>query len=68
MTTIYNVDGEQYRVVIRGQHAATFMDVEDACDAYADWACSSCWPSNRGRIVSAMACACCDVQTWRKEA
>jgi hypothetical protein len=66
VTTTYNVDGEQYRVIIRGELVATFTDVEAACDAYADQACVDCWRSSADRVMLAR-CECCDVQTWRRE-
>lgn len=62
VTTTYNVDGEQYRVIIRGEHVSTFTDVEAACDAYADQACADCWRCRPGCCYR----GCCTVQTWQR--
>ena len=57
----WNEDGEQYRVVLMGELAATFTDVEAAIDHYNDYACQYCRTHKSmhdGR--------CCDVQTWTR--
>jgi predicted enzyme related to lactoylglutathione lyase len=61
MAAEWNEDAEQYRVVLIGEHAATFTDIEAACDFYAEHACQFCWTHQSmhdGR--------CCDVQTWTR--
>jgi hypothetical protein len=57
----WNDDGERFAVILNGETAATFTDVEAACDFYNDHACLYCrtWKSmHNGR--------CCDVQTWTR--
>jgi hypothetical protein len=61
MATEWNEDGEQYPVVLMGEHAATFTDVEDAADFYDDHACQFCWTHKRMHDDR-----CCDVQTWTR--
>jgi hypothetical protein len=59
MAAEWNEDAEQYRVVLIGEHAATFTDIEAACDFYTEHVCQFCWTHKSmhdGR--------CCDVQTW----
>jgi hypothetical protein len=57
----WNEDGEQYRVILDDELAATFTDVEAAADYYNDHACLYCrthQSMHDGR--------CCDVQTWTR--
>jgi hypothetical protein len=62
----WNVDGEQYRVIILGEHVATFTSPEDAAEFWAKHCCTSC--RSPQRRAAGYGRGCCDVQTWRREA
>ncbi len=62
-TTEWNVDGEQYRVILNDELAATFTDVDAAIDFYNENACRYC----RTEPV-AHESHCCDIQQWTSEA
>jgi hypothetical protein len=62
MAAEWNEDGEQYRVILNDELAATFTVLSDALDFYAEHACHFCHAyrsMHDGR--------CCDIQTWTKE-
>lgn len=61
MAAEWNEDGERYAVILMGETAATFIDIEVATDFYNEHACLFCrtWKNRHdGR--------CCDVQTWTR--